>query len=180
MLDMIFIQGIGAIAFCALSLSYFKKEKKQILFIQIIAYIFFTIHFYLLNGITGAICNFIGLITLITIYIFDKYKLKNKILVSIFFILILLVVNIIEFQNLYSIFPLIALTIVIISFIKNNEDDIRLIGVVSAICWLIYAIVYKSYVSIVFESVTLISIFSAFVKNELNKKVDFVKGKKEK
>ena len=165
MLNMFLVQVIGAIGYSTLALSYFKKEKKQILFMQIIAYIFFTIHYYLLNGITGAICNLIGLFALVSIYLFDKYKLKNKYLVSIFFVIILLIINIMNFQNIYSIFPMIASTIVIISFLSNDENKIRIVGVISAICWLIYAIVYKSYIAIVFEVITLINVFLALFRN---------------
>ena len=165
MLNMFLVQGIGAIEYSTLALSYFKKEKKQILFMQIIAYIFFTIHYYLLNGITGALCNLIGLFALVTIYFFDKYKLKNKVFISILFIIALLAINIITFQNLYSIFPMIASTIVIISFLEDNENTIRWIGVLATICWLLYAIVYKSYIAIVFEVITLINVIIAFAKN---------------
>lgn len=165
MLNMFLVQGIGAIGYSTLALSYFKKEKKQILFMQIISYIFFTIHYYLLNGITGAICNLIGLFALVTIYLFDKYKLKNKIFISILFIIALLAINILTFQNIYSIFPMLASTIVIISFLEDNENTIRWIGVLAAICWLLYAIVYKSYIAIIFEVITLINIIIAFIKN---------------
>ena len=164
MLNMFLVQGIGAIGYSTLALSYFKKEKKQILFMQIIAYIFFTIHYYLLNGITGALCNLIGLFALVTIYLFDKYKLKNKVFISILFIIALLAINIITFQNIYSIFPMLASTIVIISFLENDANTIRWIGVLAAICWLLYAIVYKSYIAIVFEVITLINIIIAFIK----------------
>ena len=164
-MNMIITQFIGAIGYGTLALSYFKKNKKEILFMEIIAYIFFTIHYYLLNGITGAICNLIGLFALISIYLFDKYKLKNKYLVSIFFVIILLIINIMNFQNIYSIFPMIASTIVIISFLSNDENKIRIVGVISAICWLIYAIVYKSYIAIVFEVITLINVFLALFRN---------------
>ena len=164
------IQCLGAVGYTILSLSYFKKEKRQILLMQIFSYIFFVIHYYLLNGITGAICNQIGLFALVTIYIFEKYKLKNKLLVSTFFIVLLLAVNIMSFQNIYSIFPMIASVAVIISFLENNENDIRGIGVLSAICWLIYAIVYNSYISIDFEVITLIDVVIAFSKNLSHKK----------
>ena len=85
--------------------------------------------------------------------------------VSTFFILLLLMVNILTFQNFFSIFPLIASVIVIVSFLEKNENSIRAIGVISAICWLIYAIVYKSYIAIVFEIFTLIDVCYAFFKN---------------
>ena len=165
----IIIQAIGAVGYSLLALSYFKKVKKQILLMQIFAYIFFVIHYYLLNGITGAVCNSIGLFALISIYLFDKYNLKNKTITVGLFIILLLIANIITFQNIYSIFPLVASTIVLISFIDNNENNIRMVGIIAAICWLIYAIVYKSYVAIAFEAVTLIDICVAYI-NSISKK----------
>ena len=170
MINSLLVQGIGAIGYGLLAISYFKKEKKQILFMQIIAYIFFVIHYYLLNGITGAICNLIGLFALVTIYLFDKYQIKNKIKVSMFFIILLLIINILTFQNIYSIFPTIASIIVVLSFIIGDENIIRMIGVIAAICWLLYAIVYKSYIAIIFEVITLIDVCYAFYKNKYCKK----------
>lgn len=170
MITTLIIQFIGALGYTSLALSYFKKKKKDILFVEIISYIFFTIHYYLLNGITGAICNLIGLLALSIIYLFDKYKLHNKLLVSIIVIFLLVIINVITFQNIYSIFPMIASIIVIISFLSNNENHIRIVGVISALCWLIYAIVYKSYIAIIFEIITFINICIALYKNTDNKK----------
>ena len=170
MLNTLLVQGVGAIGYTLLAFSYFKKEKKQILFIQIFSYIFFVIHYYLLNGITGAICNLIGLFALTTIYMFEKHKIKNKILVSTFFIILLLSVNIMTYQNIFSIFPMVASVIVIISFLEDNENDVRGIGVLAAICWLVYAIAYKSYIAIVFEVITFINVVIAFLKNLSEKK----------
>lgn len=166
----ILVQVIGGIGYGLLALSYFKKEKKEILFIQIISYIMFTIHYYLLSGITGAICNLIGLFGLVAIYLCDKYKSKKKTIISSIFIVALLVINILNFQNVFSIFPLIASIIVIISFLVDDENIIRGIGLISAVCWLIYAIAYGSIIGIIFEVATLIGVFIAFVKNKKTKK----------
>ena len=166
MINILIVQTIGAIGYTTLALSYFKKEKKKILFMQIIAYIFFSIHYYLLNGITGAICNLIGLAALIIIYSFEKYKIDNKVLISILLMVFMFIVNIITFQNFFSIFPMIASIIVIISFLEDDENIIRGIGVIAAVCWLIYAIAYKSYIAIIFEVVTLINVCIAFIKNK--------------
>lgn len=170
MINTLLVQGIGAIGYSTLAFSYYKEKKEQILLMQIIAYIFFTIHYYLLNGITGAICNLIGLVALVTIYVFEKYNLGNKLFISITCMLAVFLINIITFQNFFSIFPIIASIIVIISFLDNNEKNIRIIGVIAAVCWLIYAIAYKSYVAIVFEVLTLVGVFIALLKNNNNKK----------
>ena len=174
-MEIIIKQLIGAIGYGLLAFSYFKKEKREILFIQIISYIIFTIYYYLLEGVTGAICNFIGLIAFVVIYIFDKYKSKNKEnmekvltiekIIAMFFIIAVILINVFTFVNIYSIFPTIASVIVIISFITDNERAIREIGVMAAVCWLIYAIVYKAYIAIVFEVVTLIGVLVATIKN---------------
>lgn len=169
MIDFIIAQVIGAIGYAILSLSYFKKERKQILFLQIIAYLIFAVHYYLLSGITGAICNVLGLIALLVIYLLENHKGKIRNLVTLLIIIVIIAVNIAMFQNIYSIFPLISSVVVIISFLSNNENDIRKIGIVAAVCWLIYAIVYKSYVATAFEIFTLISTIIAFIKNR-NKK----------
>ena len=166
MKNMLLIQLIGAIGYITIALSYFKKEKKQILFVQIISYIFFTLHYYLLSGVTGAICNLIGLVALLTIYLFEKHNFKAKVILSVIFVIMLLVINIMTFQNIFSIFPMIASTIVIISFLKDDENFIRIIGIVSAVCWLFYAIAYKSYISIIFEVLTLINVCIALYKNK--------------
>ena len=79
-MDYMFIltQIIGAIGYLTLSASYYKKNKKDILFIQIISYIFFTVHYYMLDGKTGAMCNLLGLIAFVIIYFFEKQKNINN------------------------------------------------------------------------------------------------------
>ena len=174
-MNFILIQIIGFIAFATLMISYYLKSKKSILFLHIIAYTFFSIHYYLLAGITGAICNVIGLLALLSIYIIEKYQWKNKSFIAGLFIIILFIINILTFQNVFSIFPLIASIVVILSFMSDSEDFIRAIGVISAVCWLIYAIVYKSYISIIFEIITLVGTLIAFAKNTKNPNINTIK-----
>lgn len=159
----IITQLIGLIGYSTLGYSYFRKNKNEILLIQIFSYIMFILHYQLLGAITGSVCNLLGLISFVLIYLFDKFKKNKKILVSIL-IPILLIITLITFENAYSIFPIIASVLVIISFLTDSEEVIRKIGIVAAICWLIYAIVYKSYVAIVFEVITLIVVVIAYFK----------------
>lgn len=156
-------QLIGLIGYSTLGYSYFRKEKKEILLIQIFSYIMFILHYQLLHAITGSVCNLLGLIAFLIIYLFDMYKKNKKVLVGIL-LPILVVIALITFENIYSIFPIIASVVVIISFLTDDEDLIRRIGIIAAICWLIYAIVYKSYVAIAFEVITLIVVVIAYIK----------------
>ena len=166
----ILIQIIGAIGYTLLSISFYRKGKKQILFMQIIANIFFTVHYSMLSGVTGAISNVLGLITYTAIYIFDKYNLKkSKNILSLIMIIFLLIAVIFVYENIYSVLPFIAFSIAIISFLIGDEDKIRKLGIIVAICWLIYAIVYVSYAAIVFEFITLVATALSLIKRHKSK-----------
>lgn len=157
------IQFIGLIGYVLLSYSYFKKKKKDILLIQIFSYIMFILHYQFLGAITGSVCNLLGLLSFLIIYLFDVLKKNKKVLLCII-IPILLVISFLTYENIFSIFPIIGIVLAVLSFTTNNEDLIRRTGIVGAICWLIYSVVYKSYVSIVFEAVTLVSVVIAYFK----------------
>ena len=154
-------QLLGAIGYSLLSFSFFKKEKKQILFIQILAYIGFTTHYYLLGALTGTMCNIIGFIALILIYFFSEDYNKKIILVCILVPLLFLMAYL-SYENIFSLFPVIACLITFNSFLSKSESKIRFIGIISAILWLIYAIIIKSYIAIIFETILVICTIIAY------------------
>lgn len=160
-------QIIGAIAYILVALSFYKKKKKEILYLQIFSYIGFTIHYYMLGGITGTVCNIIGLAALILIYIFDNYVDKRKKNILIFIMIpIIIGISLLTYEDIYSIFPIIASVISLISFLTDDTNKIRFIGIIAAISWCIYAIIYKSYVAFIFEAVTISSNIIAYIKNK--------------
>ena len=166
-INMFMIQLIGGIAYCLLAISYFSKNKKKILAIQILSYAGFTIHYYLLDAKTGAMCNFIGLIIFLIIYAFSNNKSKNKEKILLMITVpALVIIASLTYQDIFSIFPIVASVIATISFLSDDEDKIRFIGIISAICWLIYALVADSYVTIIFEIIIIPSTIIAFIKNK--------------
>ena len=157
-------QIIGAVAFSLFSYSFFKKSKKEILYIQILAYIGFIVHFYLMDAPTGTMCNIIGLISVILLYFFADNKEKKRFLIFTL-IALLILLSFITYENIFSIFPITASVITFLSFLSKNKNLIRLIGVISASLWLIYAIIIVSYSAIVFETITVIATIVAYLKN---------------
>ena len=174
----IVIQLIGAIAYAFLACSYFMKKKKDILFIQIFSAIAFAIHYYLLNGITASVCNIISLVIITIIYFFEKFNGKNKKILIFITIPLLVLISLFTYENLFSIFPIIASTIVLINFIISNENTIRIAGIISATCWMVYAIIYKSYVGMLFEGIIIVTTFIAYLKNINLKNKKIFKNKK--
>lgn len=166
----IIAQILGAIGYSLLAYSYFKKSKKEILFIQILAYIGFTTHYFLLEALTGTVCNVLGFIALILIYFVSDNEKKKKILILIL-IPLLILMSFLSYENIYSIFPVIGCLLTFNSFLSQDENKIRFIGIISAGCWLIYAIIHISYSAIVFEVVILISTIVAYLKNKAQKRL---------
>ena len=158
-------QILGAIGYSLLAYSFFKKEKRQILFIQVLAYIGFTTHYALLNATTGTVCNIIGFIALILIYFFSDDMKKKKILILVL-IPLLMLMAFLSYENIFSLFPVTACLITFITFLSKDENKIRFIGIISATFWLIYAIIHVSYSAIIFEAATAISTTIAYIKNK--------------
>lgn len=162
-------QILGAIGYSLLAFSYFRKNKKDILLIQILAYIGFTTHYILLSATTGTICNVLGFIALILIYLFSDNTKKKKVLVALL-IPILIVMSYFSYENIFSVFPVIACLITFISFLDKDENKIRFVGIISAVCWLIYAVIHGSFIAILFEVITIVSTIIAYLKNKKNTK----------
>ena len=172
-MNMILIQLIGAVGYSLLAISYYRKKKIDILFMQIFAYLFFSIHYYLLDAITGTMCNILGLISIVLIYLVEKKYSEKRRLLIIGIIPIIILTSLLTCENIYSIFPIIASVATLISFLTNSEDTIRGVGIIAAVCWLIYAIIYKSYVAIIFEIITVVATLIAFIKMRNKKGTTF-------
>lgn len=160
----IIAQILGAVGYSLLAYSFFKKSKKEILTIQIFGYIGFTTHYLLLEALTGTVCNVIGFAALILIYMFSDDIHKKKILVAIL-IPLLIVMSYLSYENIYSLFPVFGCLITFITFLSKDENKIRFVGIISASCWLVYAIIHVSYSAIIFEAVTVIATIIAYIKN---------------
>ena len=76
-------QILGFVYAIFLILSNFGKTTKQILFLQTISFLFKTLHYYLLGGISGFLTSLISMIRNIIFY-----KIKTNKLWTIFFIII--------------------------------------------------------------------------------------------
>lgn len=151
------IQIIGGLAYILLSASYYKKNKLQILFMQIVASLAFALHYYLLSGITGAICNIISMIMMIIIYLCEKSGIEKKAVLIAILIPVLILIAAFSWENIYSIFPIFSSIIMLIAFLLKDENNIRLTGIISNFSWTIYGIFHMSYSTIIFEAITLVA-----------------------
>lgn len=149
---MFYIQLIGLLGFCILILSFYKKETITILTYQVTSNFIYTVHYFLLGALSGAFCSLIGIIRNIVLI-----KFNNKKIISIIFTILYLIVTIIFYEGIYSLFPFIANSCYLISLTTKNKKLILIGAIISSIGWIIYSIFVNSYVSIITESILVIS-----------------------
>lgn len=150
---MFYIQLIGILAFCVLVLSFYKKEPKRIIAYQILSNFAYTVHYLLLGALSGAYTSLVGIFRNIA---FLKTK-KNKNILVVVVISIYMLITIIFYESFYSIFPMAANSLYLITMIKNSKKSLIVGAIISSILWLFYAIFVSSYASVITESILLIS-----------------------
>ena len=150
---MIYIQLIGILAFLVLVLSFYKKKPSTIIAYQIVSNFAYTVHYLLLGALSGAYISFVGIFRNIAIIKLEKYK--N--IVAFIVIAIYLLITIIFYENIYSIFPLIANSSYLITMLKDNKKSLLIGAIISSIMWGSYAIFVSSYAAMITELILLIS-----------------------
>lgn len=149
---MIYIQLIGLLGFCILVLSFYKKETVTILTYQVTSNFAYTVHYFLLGGLSGAFCSLIGIIRNLALI-----KIDNKKIIIPIFVLLYLIVTIIFYEGIYSLFPMIANSIYLITLTYKKKKLLLIGAIISSILWILYSVFVDSYISIVTESILLIS-----------------------
>ena len=105
---------------------------------------------------------------MLIIYLYEKRGRKNKKLLISALLIVLIIISIISWENIYSMFPITASIIMLFAFLLDNEKNIRIIGVISNILWTIYGIIYRSYSAMIFEVFSVIGTLIAVYKNRDN------------
>ena len=149
---MFYIQLIGLLGFCILVLSFYKKDTVTILTYQITSNFAYTVHYFLLGGLSGAFCSLIGIIRNLVLI-----KSDNKKIIIPIFIFVYLLVTIIFYEGIYSLFPMIANFTYLVMLTPKNKKNILTGAIINSIFWILYSIFVSSYVSVVTESILIVS-----------------------
>ena len=160
---------IALLASIVMVLASYVKEKNNIIKVQTIQMMLFTLSNLVLGGITGVIINAANVVRNILCY---KNKLTSKIIII---INIFMIVLSIIFNNLSIIgwLPVIASVIYTTFMNTKNVINLKLLIILTTISWAIYDFTIKSYTSIVFDVFSflacIISIYQIKLKEIKNK-----------
>jgi hypothetical protein len=161
------IQGIGIIGFITVVISFQSNKRKVILFFQFLASILFATHFFMLGSPTGGAMNVLGIFRgALFSQREDKKWADNKIFMFLF-IALFITFGGLTWENIFSIFPIVAGVVQTVGLWVKNTTLIRIIMISSSPCWMVYNIHSGSIAGILTESFVMISILVAFVRFEV-------------
>lgn len=136
------------------------KEKKKILFMQIIQISLSVVSNLVLGGYTGAIINALSCVRDILCYK-DKLGVKEKIILIFLSVTLTLIFNNLGWIGLL---PLMSTTVYIIFMNVRDVKKFKYLTIYTMLMWLIYEFYIKSYTSSVFDFFTIISCVIALIQ----------------
>ena len=141
----ILIQVLGLCAMISWVLSIQMKEKSTILELQILASLFYGVHYGLLDAMSAVGVTIISIIRLVTIYLIEKKGKEVPFYVFITFILMLVGVGIVTYTGPISLIPIVITMIYTYTTWQKNTKIIRGAFLVTGSMWIIYNFSVGSY-----------------------------------
>ena len=150
---MIYIQLIGLLGFLVYVLSYSRSTYNKVLLYQLTANFAYTVHYFLLGGISAAFICALDMLKDVTYINLKKHRYNCAII----FIFLYLFVTYIFYENPASLLPLVGSSISVLIISKNDKKWVLRGGIITACMWLPYDVVVHSYSGIIAETVVATS-----------------------
>ena len=145
------------------------KKKKQIIICYVLANLFSSINFYLLNSYSGAIiCLFAIFQTFINNYFEKNEKDVPKVLI-VLYIIISILLGSITFNNYIDIMPIVCSILYTIIILQKKEANIRKIALINIIIWVVYDILCRAYPLAISDLITTASTIIGIYRFDIKK-----------
>lgn len=161
---------LGACAMVFAITSYQLKNRLAILLNQLIAHFFWTAYFIFNGAFIGAVLNLISLLRCVVFSYKDKYKWAKSYFWLAFFIVICVAISILSWAHWYDFLPILGTIGYTFSFYMTSEKRIRYLCLIACPMWLLYGIFSASYMAVINDSISLVSIVVAIIRFHLPKK----------
>ena len=173
-MDLVYIisQVFVAISYIVLGIG-LRKEKRMDILICCNIYFFFLILSYLLLGAFSGVISCGVSFFRNFIYMYDEHNnRKTPFYICFFFVIITITLTMIFYKSPIDLFPCILTTITIFTVGSRSTKINRLGSLFGSICWIIYAVAFKSWFVIICETYlaicTIIGLFKYNVSNNKN------------
>lgn len=149
-------QFLGFVAVVLGFISYQVKSAKSILILQTLTCVVFSAHYLLIDAISAFVLNAVGIVRNIIYFHKDK-KIFSYRFYPFAFAVIVFVLGILSWQNIYSLLITVGLVINTLGLSFKNPQNIRKSILVSSPIVLLYDILVMSIGGAIYESVAIIS-----------------------
>lgn len=169
-------QALIIIIYACLCSTYFLRNRKKILILNIIAHIIQAISFLLLGGLTGVAMNAIYIARDVFFVADEKNNkkldkiTKRDVLILICFIVAIIILTIFTYNGLSSLLSVIATIVSTFAVWQKNTKVYKILGTPVSIAWLGYHISLKSVFAIILESILLISTIIGYALERIKSK----------
>lgn len=161
-------QLFGLASLALICISYQQKKKENILFVQIFANLFYFIQYILLAAFSAASANIISIVRTILFYNYERKDRDIPLYYLIIFELIIVIVGIFTYTNIYSIIPItIALTYAYGTWQKNSRVMYS-IFLLAGFFWILYNFIVGAYISIIGSVIEISASAIGFIKMKKN------------
>ena len=144
-------------AIICLASSYFAKNKKLILILNLLSTTLYGLEYLLLREYTGFLTDMIGVVRVIWIAIDERFKSKHRYTSLVALISANLIGGILTYGAWYSFLPIVAGIMFTVALWQKNVKVYRYLMAVAAVVWLLFNICCLSIIGMIGESILLIT-----------------------
>ena len=171
----IFAQILSIAGLACVVASYQQKKKSALILCQLVGGALFGVHYLLLGAYAGFLLNIIAVTRALVFYNENLPKRMGNIWVWIFhgLCLVAYALTFTVFNTepsvtnlILEILPAIGMVCLSISFNMSGAKEIRRLGTVSSVCWLIYNFAHLSIGGIACEAMCMVSIIVGILRHD--------------
>lgn len=160
----IIAQAIGFMAMASAIISFQQKERKRILIWQLICSALWSLHFFALANLTGAVINTIQTVRCVMFFFKENHKWAQSRALPGVFLCLSVAAGILTWESVWDILPIIGMMISTIALWMTNPKHIRRLTIPVSVVWGIYDISAHSIAGICNEIFVIISILIAMYR----------------
>ncbi len=169
------------IMYAFLALTYYAKDRKKVLILNILSLIAIMIAYILLNAWTGTAMTIVALIRNVIFLVdeekgrtSDKITKKDIIILAILYV-VLIGFAIVTYDGFLSLFSVFATAICNFSVWQKDVKIYKLLGIPVEVCWIVYNTHIMSIMGIILEVIMLICAITGYLL-EIKKGKDIAKN----
>lgn len=168
-MNKLFAELFVLISYALLGLTYLIKSRNKIFIFSTISQAGFVVSYIFLSAWSGFAMGLIGIARNFTLFALSKKETKSKFwnnftLVATFVLMI--ICSIFTFNGFLSLMSVAATGFYSIAIWNENGKFYKFFGILASICWIIYNIFIKLYLSIFFESVMVVCAVVGLFKSQ--------------